>query len=145
MKEQQYSNHKMYYIPHHLIFLPMTFIFMLLGVYKYFFASQPQIAWLLFGISSFCTLYLALMLRQHYALGNQNRIVRLEFRLRYFEITGKRSTVIEDKLSFGQIAALRFASDDEFVHLLNKAIEGNTSPDEIKKAIKQWNADLMRV
>ena len=85
------------------------------------------------------------MLRQHYALGNQNRIIRLEFKQRYFEIFGKRSDEIEEKLNFGQIAALRFAYDDEFKILLEKALKDNISGDAIKKSIKKWKPDFHRV
>lgn len=85
------------------------------------------------------------MMRQHYALICQNRIVRLEMRLRYYQLTQKRLEAIEDQLSFGQLAAVRFASDEEFVPLLEKAIREKLSPDEIKKAIKNWQPDYMRV
>ena len=85
------------------------------------------------------------MLRQHYALGNQNRIVRLEFRLRYFELFHKNSLDVEKQLSFGQIAALRFANDDEFKRLLERAVEENLSSKEIKQSIQHWQADNMRV
>ncbi len=85
------------------------------------------------------------MLRQHYALGNQNRIIRLEFKQRYFEILGKRSDEVEEKLKFGQIAALRFAYDDEFKILLEKALTQNLSGDEIKKSITKWKPDFHRV
>lgn len=85
------------------------------------------------------------MLRQHYALGNQNRIVRLEFKQRYFEIFGKRSDDIEEKLNFAQIAALRFAYDDEFKILLEKALKDNISVDAIKRSIKKWKPDFHRV
>ncbi len=85
------------------------------------------------------------MLRQHYALGNQNRIVRLEFRLRYFELFGKPSKQTEDKLSFSQIAALRFADDEEFKVLLDRSIKENIGGDEIKLSITNWQADDMRV
>ncbi len=85
------------------------------------------------------------MLRQHYALGNQDRIIRLEFKQRYFEIFGKRSDDVENKLSFGQIAALRFAYDDEFSILLEKALTENISGDEIKKSITNWRPDHQRV
>ncbi len=85
------------------------------------------------------------MLRQHYALGNQNRIVRLEFKLRYFELFGKRSDEVESKLSFDQIASLRFAYDDEFKLLLDKAIEQKISGNEIKKSITNWKPDHNRV
>ncbi len=85
------------------------------------------------------------MMRQHYALGNQNRIVRLEFRLRHFELLGKSSIETEKQLSFSQLAALRFADDMEFKLLLDKAIKENLSADDIKRSIRNWQADDMRV
>jgi len=60
------------------------------------------------------------MLRQHYALGNQNRIIILEFKQRYFELFGERSDEAAEKLTFDQIAALRFAYDEEFKTLLEQ-------------------------
>ena len=85
------------------------------------------------------------MLRQHYALNNQNRIVRLEFRLRYFELMGHSAAKVEKQLSFGQIAGLRFANDAEFIILMERALKDDLSADEIKKAIVDWQADTMRV
>jgi len=89
--------------------------------------------------------WLSFMMRQHYALNNQNRIVRLELRFRYYVLTGKRLEPIEQKLSFGQLAALRFASDEELPALTERAVNENLSSDAIKKSIKNWQADNMRV
>ncbi len=85
------------------------------------------------------------MLRQHYALGNQNRIVMLEFKLRYFEIFGHSADTIKKRLSFSQIAALRFANDIEFKHLIGQALKTELSADEIKRSIKDWRPDNDRV
>ena len=85
------------------------------------------------------------MTRQHYALGLQNRLVKLEFKQRYFEIFNKRSDEVCEKLSFSQIAALRFAYDEEFKELLDKALNENISGDEIKKLIKNWLPDNDRI
>ena len=85
------------------------------------------------------------MLRQHYALGNQNRIIILEFKQRYFELFGKRSDEVAERLTFDQIAALRFAYDEEFKTLLEQTLSKNLSGDEIKKAITNWRPDLQRV
>lgn len=120
-------------------------LLMIIGVRQTFRDEPHQLEWLLFSIVCFCIFYLALMLRQHYALGNQNRIVRLEFRLRYFELFGKPSKQTEDKLSFSQIAALRFADDEEFKVLLDRSIKENIGGDEIKLSITNWQADDMRV
>lgn len=145
MKNQNYENHKKFYPPHHFIYLPLLFILQIFGIWKIFNDDPNQLVWILFSVVIFLFIYLALMLRQHYALGNQNRIVRLEFKLRYFELFGKRSDEIENKLSFSQIAALRFAYDDEFKILLDKAIQQNISGDEIKKSITNWRPDNQRI
>lgn len=145
MKKQQYKNHKRYYFPHHFIFLPLMAFLAGLGIRNAYHYPLHQLEWLLFSIISFCMLYLVVMLRQHYALGNQDRIVRLEFRLRYLELFGKRSQQAEEKLSFSQIAALRFAGDNEFASLLELALEKNMSADQIKRAIQHWQADDMRL
>lgn len=145
MKTQNYKNHKKFYPPHHFIYLPVLIILEILGIYKIFNDTPNQLLWILFSIVVFLLFYLAIMLRQHYALGLQNRLVRLEFKQRYFEIFGKRSDEIEEKLRFDQIAALRFTYDDEFKELLYKALHENISGDKIKKSIKNWRPDLHRI
>lgn len=145
MKNQNYNNHKKFYAPHHFIYLPLLLILQLMGIWKIFTDDSNQLIWILFSVVIFLLLYLALMLRQHYALGNQNRVVRLEFKLRYFELFGKRSDELENQLSFEQIAALRFAYDDEFKTLLDKAIVQKLSGDEIKKSITTWKPDNNRI
>ena len=89
--------------------------------------------------------FLAFMLRQHYALGNQNRIIRLEMRLRYFLLTSNRFETFEPQLSFGQIAALRFASDAELPALLQQTIAEQLKPGSIKSRIQNWVPDHMRL
>jgi hypothetical protein len=115
------------------------------GIYKIWDDAENRLTWILFSIVIFLLFYLAFMTRQHYALGLQNRMVMLEFKQRYFEIFGERSDGIAEKLRFDQIAALRFAYDDEFRELLNKALTENISGDEIKRSIKNWRADNQRV
>ncbi len=85
------------------------------------------------------------MLRQHYALTLQNRIVRLELRYRYFTLTGKRLEEFEYKLTDDQIFALRFAPDNELLPLIEDALKNNLRGDSIKKAIVHWKADYNRV
>lgn len=145
MKTQNYRNHRKFYPPHHFVLLPLLMILEGYGIYKIWDDSENQLLWILFSVVIFLIFYLAFMTRQHYALGLQNRIVRLEFRQRYFEIFNKRSDEVCDKLSFGQIAALRFAYDEEFKELLYKALNENIPGDEIKKAIKNWRPDNERI
>lgn len=145
MKTQNYQNHRKFYAPHHFVLLPLLIILEGFGIYKICSDTNHQLIWILFSILLFLIFYLAFMTRQHYAIGLQNRIVKLEFRQRYFEIFNKRSDEVCEKLSFGQIAALRFAYDDEFKELLYKALKENISGDEIKKSIKKWRPDNERI
>jgi hypothetical protein len=145
MKTQNYQNHRKFYPPHHFILLPLLMILQVYGIYKIWDDAANQLIWILFSTVIFLILYLAIMTRQHYAIGLQNRIVRLEFRQRYFEIFSKRSDEVHDKLNFGQIAALRFADDEEFKELLYKALNENTSGDEIKKSVRNWRPDNERI
>ncbi len=145
MKKQDYSNHIRFYAPHHFIYLPLLFILLGTGLWMSFASTDQQIIWILFSAVIFLLIYLAVMVRQHYALTLQDRLLRLEFKQRYFELFGKRSDDVENQLSFGQIAALRFAHDGEFRELLEMALADNTSPKEIKKAIKNWKPDYRRV
>lgn len=145
MESQNYKNHRKFYPPHHFIYLPLLIVLEVFGIWKIFNDGQNQLIWILFSIVIFLLLYLSIMVRQHYALGLQNRLVRLEFKQRYFEIFGQRSDEAEEKLRFDQIAALRFAYDDEFKELLYKALHEDISGNEIKKSIKNWRSDHQRI
>ncbi len=145
MKKQSHSNHKKYYLPHHFIFLPLILFLTGLGIRNAYINPEHRLEWIFFSVLSFCIFYLAVMLRQHYALGNQDRIVRLEFRLRYFEMFGESSKKVEERLSFDQIAALRFTDESEFKLLLDQALSENLTGDQIKRSIKNWKADNMRL
>ncbi len=77
-----------------------------------------------------------------FALRAQDRAIRAEENLRHFALTGK---LLDKKLRTSQVIALRFASDEEFVALAQKAAAENLSPKQIKQAVKVWKADYHRV
>jgi hypothetical protein len=77
-----------------------------------------------------------------FALKAQDRAIRAEENLRHFSMTGK---LLDKRLTIHQIIALRFASDEEFVLLAQKAANENTSAKEIKTSIKNWRGDHYRV
>ena len=145
MKIQNYNNHIRSYTPHHFIFYPVVIGSAIVsGTFIY---NRPDewLMWLVFTGVFLLLGWLSFLTRQHYALMNQNRTARLELRLRYYILTQKRLEAFENKLSPGQLFALRFASDEELVALLNRAVSENLSPDQIKKSIKNWLPDHMRV
>ena len=145
MENQNYKNHVRFYVPHHFVFYPVLMV--LLGASCYFITkpTEQSVIWIFIALLFFMMGWLSFMLRQHYALNNQNRIVRLEMRFRYYVLTNQRLEKLEDRLSFGQISALRFASDEELPALVERTLKENLSPDEIKKSVINWIPDHMRV
>ena len=145
MKKQNYKNHVQFHVPHHFMLLPLLAIAIVVSVYHIFHSPFQQVLYIWVTILLLFMIWIVIMLRQHYALGNQNRIVRLEMRLRYYQLTGNRFEPVEKQLYFNQIAALRFASDDELLPLIDRAIKEKLSPKDIKQSIVNWQADYMRV
>lgn len=142
---QNFKNHLRFYVPHHFVFYPIAIFLLVISFYLGINEKDTRIIWVGFFVVIFLVAWLSFMLRQHYSLTSQNRIIRLEMRFRYYVLTQKRLEEYESKLSFGQIAALRFASDRELPELMNQALTENLTPAQIKKRVRDWQADFMRV
>jgi len=87
-------------------------------------------------------LILGLWFARVFSLKAQDRGIRAEENFRHFVATGKP---LDSRLRMGQIIALRFAGDNEFVALAKQAADENMEPKQIKMAIKNWRADNHRV
>lgn len=144
MKKQSFKNHIRYYTPHHFIYYPIIMILLAFSVY-FVFTSENQLIWTFISAIFIVLFFLAFMMRQHYALTLQNRIVRLELRYRYFSLTGKRMENFEHRLNDDQLFALRFAPDDELKELIERTLFQNLSGTEVKKEIQHWKGDYSRV
>ena len=77
-----------------------------------------------------------------FALKAQDRAIRAEENLRYFSMKGK---LLDHRLTLSQIIALRFASDEELLDLVDRTLNENLSNKQIKQAVKNWRADYHRV
>ncbi len=77
-----------------------------------------------------------------FPLKAQDRAIRAEENMRHYVMTGK---LLPSNLTMSQIIALRFASDDEFLPLMEKALKEKLSGKEIKSSIKNWKGDYYRV
>lgn len=145
LKTQNFENHAKYYPLHHFFILPLALIFLGWTVVRMDFSTSESISESCYQFLLAFTLLLISYLPRIYALKNQNRIIRLEMRQRYFHLTGTSFYEKENQLNSAQIIALRFAGDEEILALMDKTIKENTSPKEIKKSIKNWKADHHRV
>jgi hypothetical protein len=79
-----------------------------------------------------------------YIVALQDRIILLEVKVRAAELLSAGQDAHLAKLSKQQIVALRFASDEEFGQLLERAARQNLSPTEIKASIRTWRPDYYR-
>ena len=144
MEKQSFKNHVRYYPPHHFVYYPIIMTLLAFSVY-FIFTSEDKLIWTFISAIFVVLFCLAFMMRQHYALTLQNRIVRLELRYRYFAQTWKRFEDIEHQLNDDQLFALRFAPDEELKELIKRTLLENLSGTEIKKAIIHWKGDYERV
>jgi len=80
-----------------------------------------------------------------YPLKVQDRVIRLEERLRLQALAPAEWHAQIYRLTEDQLIALRFAADDEVVELAKVALEQNLDRKQIKERIKSWRADECRV
>jgi hypothetical protein len=85
-----------------------------------------------------------LLISRTYTTRLQDRIIKLETRVRTASLLTTEQQRLFAQLTNKQIAALRFASDAELPLLLERAAREKLPPTEIKRAIKTWVPDLDR-
>ena len=76
-----------------------------------------------------------------FAIRLQDRIIRLEMETRLARL-GRSADAA--RLTLRQLIALRFASDAELPALIERAVAEKLSPDQIKRAITNWQGDYLR-
>lgn len=144
MDAQSYANHRQTVPIYHFVLaglLLLTLVGACVNLYESWGDHQRLYSASLILVLTVAVFILTLLARI-FALKAQDRAIRAEENLRHYVLTGK---LLDARLGVLQIVALRFASDPEFPALARDAAEKGMAPNDIKKAIKSWRADLYRV
>ena len=105
---------------------------------------QPS-AWHVWQVVIAAALLLLAGVVRTYALRVQDRVIRLEERIRMAALLPLELHPLQRELTTGQIIALRFASDAELAGLMERAVREKLAPKQIKAAVINWRPDTHRV
>jgi hypothetical protein len=141
-KPQTYANYTRWDPLFHFFALPVFLLLAVAGMVHFIWRPGLHSA-LMFVVA--VALAVAVVKLRNYPLRVQDRVIRLEERLRLASLLPEplRSRILE--LTEGQMIALRFASDGEVPKLVERALSEKLSPADIKKAIQNWRPDYWRV
>lgn len=144
-KPQSYKNYKRRFPPFHFVLMPILVINLIFSIYDtihHYPAHKYLFHWWI--VMSIAFLLMALLGRMQ-AIKAQDRIIRLEERLRLATLLPPDERVHIGEFTTAQLIALRFASDDELPALARRTLTQNLEPKAIKQAIENWRPDHLRV
>ena len=139
---QTYANHVRWVPMFHFVTLPLALINLFYSIYR---VTQGV------GAESIMALVVALVLMNAAffsrlnALKAQDRVIRLEERMRMQAVLPDDLRPRINDVTTGQTVALRFASDEELPTLVRKALDDSADQKTIKQAIRTWRPDHQRV
>lgn len=140
---QTYANHTRWHAPFHFFVAPVMLINLFWSIVQLFRQPDWERGW--WVVVSAALLVLTFLVRIN-PLKAQDRLIRLEERLRLHEVLPSDLAAQIGSLRTGQLVALRFAPDEELEGLVRQVLDGQlTKPAEIKRAIKNWRPDYLRV
>lgn len=143
MAEQNFANHGRFLPPFHFFVIPVMVINFFWSIYRWY-ASR----WSLNGLESVvvaAALVLGFLTARMMALSVQDRVIRLEERLRCERLLPADLKPHIGEFTVSQLVALRFASDAELPALARKVLDEKISERKpIKQLVKNWRADYQR-
>ncbi len=142
MAEQTFKNHTRFHPAYHYVLVPLLLINIVVAVVR---CVRVPSAWHGWNIAVAIALLILAGLVRSYALRVQDRVIRLEERIRMAALLPMESQMIQRELTLGQIVALRFASDAELAGLAERAAREGLAPKAIKQQVQVWRADTHRV
>ena len=141
--EQNYKNHVRWFPLFHFVVVPLLLLCFTYLIVRFFQEPGPDRGmWVVLALALILMNFAARL----QALKAQDRVIRLEERLRYREMLSPEIAANAQNLPAGKMISLRFASDGELAELITRVIDGKVSTaKEIKMAIREWRADHLRV
>jgi hypothetical protein len=142
---QNLKNHARFDPPFHFFILPMLLLNLIFSIYFTIHHWPDHWALDLWWIAMSVVFFVIAGRSRDRALVAQDRIIRLEERLRLHALLPAEDRAHINELSVKQLIALRFASDDELPALVRKTLTQNLEPKAIKQSIVNWRGDYHRV
>lgn len=139
---QTYANHRRYDPIFHFFTFGVLAVSFLLAVWRTVRTPSLENAWWVVVAAAAIVLFFKV---RGYALKVQDRVIRLEERLRLEKLLAEPLKSRLGELGEGQLVGLRFASDGEVADLVKEALDERLSGEEIKKRVKVWRPDTLRV
>ena len=139
---QSFENHTKIVPPYHVFLLLFLLVNLLYSIWRTI--RQPSIET---GFAILLALALVVVgwYLRIWPLKVQDRLIRLEERLRLRELLPEDLRGRLGELTVRQLVGLRFASDDEVAGLVREVLEEGLTEKAIKQRIKSWRADHQRV
>ena len=141
-KEQTFANHTRFDPLFHRFLIPVAALMVIATIVQLIRFPDWWGVVRLFGVLWVIVLMFKVRL---YALKVQDRIIRLEERLRLAQVLPEPLRGRIGEFSEAQLVGLRFASDAELPSLCERTLAGNWDQKEIKKSIHVWRPDNWRV
>jgi hypothetical protein len=139
---QNFKNHARYDPAFHFFLVPLTLILMTWSFVHHFHVKTLDS---FFVSAALFLLLVTIFLVRVYSLRVQDRVIRLEERLRLQSLAGESLRARIPEFTKGQLTALRFASDAELPALAARSLEEKLTPKQIKALINNWRGDFFRV
>ena len=139
---QNLKNHARFDPPFHFVLLIVFLANLIISIV--YVVKHPGFYSAWFVVLSVAAI-LALLKMRLYPLKVQDRVIRLEERIRLQALAPSEWHTQIYRLSEDQLIGLRFAADDEVVELAKQALEHNLTRKQIKERIKSWRPDNWRV
>jgi hypothetical protein len=142
MPIQTYKNHVRWLPPFHFFVLPVLLLNALNAIRHVWLTPTRSTGFAL--LVAVALLMLALLARAM-AVTVQDRVIRLEMRLRLRECLPVDLHARINELTPKQLAALRFASDAEMADIVRDVLAGTLATQKsIKLRVKDWQGDFLR-